>query len=83
MINGTPAGHVAVPADELAGEALAWAACALWQVPAAILEGRVHIITDGGTAMPFDPAVMLRSLIVGHGVKVYVPNELIGEREAH
>lgn len=69
-------GHCLVPSEELKGEALAWAVAAVYQVPAAILEGCVHVEAEPGKWLQFDPWDMLRSLVIGHVPAVHVPDEI-------
>lgn len=69
-------GHQLIPSKELKGEALAWAVASLYKLPAAILEGRVHVEAQPGQWLPFDPWAMLRSLVVGHVPAVTVPDEI-------
>lgn len=66
-----------VRAQELKGQALAWAACCLWQVPACVMDGVVCVIQPDGQVVPFDPEAMLRSLVVGHLPTVEIPDELM------
>jgi hypothetical protein len=66
-----------VDSCDLKGQALAWAVCGLYSVPAAILEGVVHVEVEPGKWLPFDPEAMLRSLVAGHVPAVPVPDELL------
>lgn len=66
-----------VASEELKGQALAWAVCALYQVPAAIFDGVVHVECEPGRWLPFDPEAMLRSIVVGHVPSVAVPEEIL------
>jgi hypothetical protein len=70
------AGHRLIRSQELHGEALAWAVAAVYQMPAAILEGRVHVEAEPGRWVRFDPWDMLRSLVLGHVPTVAIPNEI-------
>lgn len=74
--NDVPQGHRLVNSSDLNGAALAWAACAVYGVPAAIFEGVVHVEAEAGKWLPFDPEAMLRSLVVGHVAAVLVPDEI-------
>lgn len=65
-----------ISSEELRGEALAWAVASLYGVPAAILDGRVHVEAQPGQWLPFDPWAMLRSLVMGHVPAVLVPEEI-------
>lgn len=69
-------GHQLIRSSELKGEALAWAVAAVYQMPAAILEGQVHVETEPGKWVRFDPWDMLRSLVAGHAPAVLVPDEI-------
>lgn len=71
-----PPGHRQVRSEELRGEALAWAVCALYQVPAVVLDDRVQVETEPGKWAPFDADAMLRSLVLGHVPTVLVPDAI-------
>lgn len=71
-----PPGHRLVRSQELRGEALAWAVCALYRVPAAVLDGRVQVEVEPGKWKPFDADEMLRSLVLGHVPTVLVPDAI-------
>lgn len=70
-------GHCLVPSEHLNGEALAWAVAAVYQLPAAILDGHVHVEAEPGRWLPFDPWDMLRSIVVGYVPAVQIPDELV------
>lgn len=71
-----PPGHRRIRSEELTGEALAWAVCALYRVPAAVFDDRVHVEIEPGNWQPFDAEAMLRSLVCGHAPEVLVPDAL-------
>lgn len=77
-----PPGHRLVSSVDLVGQALAWGACAAYEVPAAIFEGVVHVEAEPGKWLPFDPEAMLRSLVAGRASSVLVPDEIVDSIES-
>lgn len=77
-----PAGHQLVRSEDLKAQALAWAACALYQIPAAIFEGVVHVEAEPGKWLPFDAEALIRSLIVGHVPSVLIPDEIASDAQS-
>lgn len=77
-----PPGHRLVNACDLRGQQLAWAACAVFRVPAMILDGVVQVKNAGGTWQPFDTDAMLRSLVLAETDVVLVPDEIAGRLDA-
>lgn len=77
-----PPGHELVKSEDLEGQALAWAACAVYQIPAAIFEGVVHVESEPGKWTPFDAEELIRSLILGHVPNVLVPHEIISNAQS-
>jgi hypothetical protein len=71
-----PLGHRMIQAGDLTGQALAWAVCSLYGVPAVIFDGAVHVEAEPGKWLPFDAEAMLRSLVVGHVPHALVPDEI-------
>jgi len=71
-----PEGHKLIASEELRGQALAWAVCAVYQMNAVIFDGVVHVEATPGQWRPFDAQAMMRSLVVGHTPAVLVPDEI-------
>jgi hypothetical protein len=70
-------GHKRVTVADLRGNALAWAACAIYQIPAAILSGQVQAGDGNGAFEPFDAEAMLAAILGAVLERIDLPEELL------
>lgn len=71
-------GHTRRRVQELTGQALYWAACETYGVPACILDGQIHVEASPGNWLPFKADDLLRSLVVARREVVDIPGEVAG-----
>lgn len=74
-----PPGHTILKTEHLRGEQLAWAALAIYQMPAVIVDGKVMALDTANAPEHFDAEKMLASILSAITVEIVVPNELVDE----
>lgn len=73
-MSDVPAGHQRKKSAELRGQALAWGACALFDIPAAVLDGKLQTKGDDGNWYPFNVEAMLAAVIARQTETMIVPD---------